>query len=109
MANPTAVAIPGRTATASAAFTFVASTTTQQSLTWKRGYILIAHNTGASGRTVTIVNNPKTSRSTNTITNDAIAAGAFRIYPRLPAQDNDVLLVTTNHIEVELAVVAPVL
>jgi hypothetical protein len=108
MANPTAVAIPSRVATASAAFVPVASTASQQSLTWARGYILIAINpAGGSTRTVTIVNNPANSRSTNTITAESIAAGAYRVYPRFPAQDNDVLLVTTSHADVLLAVIAP--
>lgn len=109
MANPTAVAIPSRVATASAAFLFVASTASQQSLTWKHGYILIAFNGGGSTRTVTIVNNPKNSRSSNTISAENIAAGAYRVYPRLPAQDNDVLLVTSSHADVTFAVIAPVL
>lgn len=109
MANPTAVAIPSRMATAGVPFVFVAATTTQQSLVWKRGYILIALNSGASSRTVTIVNNPKTSRSTNTITAETITAGQYRVYPRLPAQDNDVLLVTATHAEVLFAVIAPAL
>lgn len=109
MANPVAVAIPNRVATASAAFLFVAATTTEQSLAWGHGYILIAFNSGASSRTVTVVNNPANSRSSNTITAESIAAGAYRVYPRLPEQDNDVLLVTGNHAEVLFAVIAPVL
>jgi hypothetical protein len=109
MANPTAVAIPSRLATAGAAFTFVAATASQQSLTWKGGYILIAFNTGAGARTLTVVNNPKNSRSTNTITAESVAAGAYHVMPRFPAQDNDVLLVTGSHAEMTLAVIAPVL
>jgi hypothetical protein len=105
VANPVAVLIPSRTAVASSAFIPVASTAAQQSLVWKKGYILIAQNSGASSRTVTIVNNPKSSRSSNTITAEAILAGAFRVYPRFPAQDNDVLLVTTSHAEVLLSVI----
>jgi hypothetical protein len=108
VANPTAVTIPSRTATASSAFTFVAAETTEQSLTWGHGYILLAFNSGASTRTVTIVNNPRNSRSSNTITAESIAAGAYRVYPRLPAQDNNVLKVTGNHAEVLFAVIKPV-
>ncbi len=107
MANPTAVAIPSRTATASAAFTFVAATTTEQSIPWTRGCILIALNNGASPRTVTIKNNPASSRMSNEITADAIAAGVYRVYPRLPAQDNDVLLVTGSHADVIFAIIKP--
>lgn len=105
MANPTAVLIPSRTATASSAFVPVAATTTAQSIPWKKGYILIAQNSGASSRTVTIVNNPKSSRSSNTITAESIAAGAFRVYPRFPAQDSDVLIVTGSHAEVLFSVI----
>lgn len=106
MANPVKVVIPSRTATASSAFLFVASTASQQSIPWERGDILIAFNSGASSRTVTVVNNPANSRSSTTpISTESIAAGAYRVYPRLPAQDNDVLLVTSNHIEVLFAVI----
>lgn len=107
MANPVAVAIPSRTATASAAFLFVAATAAEQSIPWTRGCILIALNTGVGARTVTIVNNPKNSRATNTISAESIAAGAYRVYPRLPAQDNDVLLVTGSHAEVLFAIIKP--
>ncbi len=109
MANPTAVAIPSRVATAGAAFVGVASTASQQSLVWHRGYILIAYNSGVSTRTVTIVNNPANSRSTNTISAENILTLQYKVYPRLPEQDNDVLLVTTSHADVILFVIAPAL
>lgn len=107
MANPTAVAIPSRVATAGAAFVGVASTAAQQSLVWARGYILIAYNSGVSTRTVTIVNNPANSRSTNTITAENITTLQYKVYPRFPAQDGSVLLVTTSHADVILFVIAP--
>jgi hypothetical protein len=107
MANPVAVSIPARTGTASAAFLFVAATTTAQSLAWHAGYILIAFNSGAGSHTVTVVNNPRSSRSSNTITAESIAAGAYRVFPRFPPQDSDVLVVTGNHAEVLFAVIKP--
>jgi hypothetical protein len=108
MATPTQVPVPSRTATASVPFTFVAATTTEQSIPWRRGDILIAFNSGASTRTVTIVNNPANSRSTGPgVTAENIAAGAYRVYQRFPAQDNDVLKVTANHAEVLFAVIGP--
>jgi hypothetical protein len=108
VANPTAVTIPSRTATASAVVTFVAAETTEQSLTWGHGYILWAFNSGGSTRTVTVVNNPRNSRSSNTIAAESIAAGAYRMFPRFPAQDNNVLKVTGSHAEVLFAVIKPV-
>src|SRR3954469_23863063 len=107
MANPVPVTIPSRLATAGVAFIPVAATTTAQNIPWTQGSILIAYNSGAGSHTVTIVNNPHNSRNTNTITAESIAAGAYRVYPRLPRQDGDVLVVTGNHAEVLFAVIKP--
>lgn len=107
MANPVQVPIPSRTATAGAAFVGVASTATQQSIPWRRGDILIAYNSGVSTRTVTIVNNPANTRGTNTIGPENITTLQYKVYPRLPAQDNDVLLVTSSHADVIFFVIGP--
>ena len=107
MANPVQVPIPSRVATASAAVVGVAATTTQQSIPWRRGDILIAYNGGGSTYTVTIVNNPSNSLSSNTITAENITTLQYRVYPRFPAQDNDVLLVTASNASVLFFVIGP--
>jgi hypothetical protein len=109
MANPVQVVIPSRNATAGVAVVGVASTAAQQSIPWKRGDILIAYNAGVSTRTVTIVNNPANSRNAGPgVTTENITTLQYKVYPRFPAQDNDVLLVTTSHLDVVLFVIGPV-
>jgi len=100
MPAPTAVTIPSRNAEASVAITLAAAPTTATAFTWLPGDILIAFNSGASPYTVTITSNPKSRRSSTVITAEAIAAGAYRIYPRFPPQDDDTLLVHASNAEV---------
>lgn len=105
MANPTPKTIPSRRATAGTAFTWTAATGSQQSIPWMPGGILLAWNTdGSNAYTVTVVNNPKNSRDTNTITAESLAAGIFHVFPRFAAQDNDVLLVTGSNAAMKFAV-----
>lgn len=107
MANPVAVAIPSRVATASAAFLFVAATTTEQSITWPSSAILIAFNSDASDHHVTIHNKPSSGRNTSDITTEVIAAGAYRVYPRFPPQQGGVLKVTGDNAGILFAVIKP--
>lgn len=107
MANPVAVAIPSRVATASASYLFVAATGSLQSIPWPSGAILLAVNSGVSSHTVTIANAPKSGRDATTITAESIAAGANRVYPRFPPQKGDVLKVTADNAEILFAVLKP--
>lgn len=107
MANPVAVAIPSRVATASAAFAFVAATTTEQSIPWPSGGILIGFNSDASDHHVTVHNIPKSSRNTTDITSEVIAAGAYRVFPRFPPQQGGVLKVTGDDATITFAVIKP--
>lgn len=103
MAVPTAVTIPSRWAEASVAITFAAAPTTPTAIDWMPGDILVAFNSGAGAHSVTITSNPKSRRSATTITTEAIAAGAYRIYPRFPPQDDDTLTINADDAEVLFA------
>lgn len=98
MALPTAVTIPSRLATAGVAYTWTAAPTTPTAMDWMPGDIFEAWNTdGTTPYTVTIVSNPKNSRSAVTITAESLAAGIFHVFPRFPPQDDDTLLVNASN------------
>lgn len=105
MAQPTAVTIPSRFATASAAFAFAAPAgTTAVEFDWMPGDILLAYNSSSdTGYTVTITSKPKSRRDNTVITTEAIAFGTYRVYPRFPPQDDDTLEVTASNVAVKFA------
>src|SRR5687767_10119504 len=81
MADITATTPPGDRADAGDAITFTAATTSDQEAAFQSGDYLLAWNSGASGRTVTVYSAPAPdSGRTNDITAEAIAAGAIRVY-----------------------------
>src|SRR5690348_6275255 len=105
MANPTPVTIKSRKATTGATFGFTAATGSAQNIPWMNGGELIAHNTHETdAKTITVVNNPKNSRDSNTIGPVSLAAGQYWIAPRLGPQDNNVLVTTGESTDIELAV-----
>lgn len=104
MALPTAVTIPSRFATASVAITFTAAPTSPTAMDWMPGDILIAYNSSTdTPYTVSVTSNPKSRRTSVAITTEAIAFGAYRIYPRFPPQDDDTLLVSASNAAVLFA------
>lgn len=102
MALPTKTVIPSRYATAGIAFTWTAAPTSPTAMPWTPGDMLEAWNTdGSNAYTVTIVSNPKNSRSAVTITAESLAAGIFHQFPRFGAQDNDTLTVSASNAAVK--------
>lgn len=104
MAVPTKVTIPSRFGTAGLAFTWAAAPTTPTAIVWTPGDVLMAWNAHATDPfTVTIVSNPKASRSAVTITAESLAAGIFHVFPRFPAQDDDTLTISASDANIKFA------
>jgi len=103
MAQPTAVTIPSRYSTTVSAFTFTAGTVAPTLIDWMPGDILIAHNENVGAQTVTIISKPKNRREDTTITNHSIAAGAYKVFPRFPPQDDDQISVACQSTDIKLA------
>jgi len=103
MAQPTAVTIPSRYSVTPATFAFTAGTVAATLMDWMPGDILIALNTNVAAKTITIVSNPKNKRSVYNITAYSIAAGAYKVFPRFPPQDDDTLSVTCESVDILLA------
>lgn len=103
MAQPTAVTIPSRYSTTPATFTFTAGTVTETLVDWMPGDILIARNDNVAAKTITIVSKPKNRRANYTISAHSIAAGAYKVLPRFPPQDDDTLSVTCESTDIFLA------
>lgn len=104
MAQPTAVTIPSRYSIVPVAFTWTAGTTSATLMDWLPGDILLAKNThGSLAKTITIVSKPKNKRQDYTITSHSIAFGTYRIFPRFPPQDDEVLSVTCESADILLA------
>lgn len=71
---------------------------------WMPGDILIALNThNDTAKTITIVSKPKNRRANYTISAHSIAAGAYKVFPRFPPQDDDTLSVTCESTDIVLA------
>jgi hypothetical protein len=105
MANPTPKTIPSRYATAGIAFAGTAATGSVQSIPWMPGGILIALNASVdTARTVTVTSKPKASRSNVVITAESIAFGAYHVFPRFPAQDDDTLDITGSTSDIKFFV-----
>lgn len=113
MADLTKTTPPGGNADAGVAITFTAATTTDQEAAFSSGDYLIAWNSGASPRTVTVYSAPAPrSGRLNDITAEAIAAGAHRIYGPFDRagwrQANGKLKFKASHADVQFAVVTRV-
>jgi hypothetical protein len=70
---------------------------------WMPGDILIARNDNVAAQTITIVSKPKSRRANTTITAHSIAAGAYKVFPRFPPQDDETLSVTCESTDIKLA------
>lgn len=106
-----ATAAPGAYFTAGVAFTFTASDTSNQNSTPFTGReFIVARNSGASPHNVTITSVSDSRKRTGTITSEAIAAGAFRMYGPFTnaegwVQSDGSLYFEGDHAEVEFAVI----
>ncbi len=104
--NIAAVETLGGYAGAGVALTATAADTTNQNSTPHTGReIIIARNSGATGRTVTITSSPaQGTLRTGNITAESIAAGATRVYGPFPLngwiQADSQLYFEANHAEV---------
>ena len=82
----------------------------QNRVTWTGRALIIAHNTGASGRTVTITSVADRFGRTGTISAEAIAAGVRRVYgpftnPDGWRQSDGYLYLEANNAEVVFMVI----
>lgn len=104
MAQPTAVTIPSRLATAPVEFGFTAGTTSPTLITWMPGDILLVFNSHAdTAKTITIISNTKRSLDTLTISAFSIPAQDYYVCPRFGPQDADVLSVACESTDILLA------
>jgi hypothetical protein len=103
MAQPTAVTIPYRYSDTPVAFMWTAGTVTETLINWMPGDILLARNDNVAAQTITIVSKPKSRRENMTIAAHSIAAGAHKVFPRFPPQDDDTLSVTCQSVDIKLA------
>lgn len=104
MAEPTAITIPSRFATAGVAYTYAVAPTTATPFDWMPGDILLAYNSSTdTPYTVTVTSKPKSRRANVVITAQAIAFGVYQVYPRFPPQDDDTLDVHASNAAVKFA------
>ena len=113
MADPTTLTktnAPGNWASAGVAVTMAAADAVNGNRFVPSGKdLLIAHNTGAVERHVTVTSALDEMKRLGTITNEAIAAGAIHIYGPLPADgwvQGGYILCSADDAEVKLGVVA---
>jgi len=104
VAQPTAKTIPTRNAEDPIKFAFTAGTVSPTLIDWMPGDILLLTNTHATdAKTFTVISNPKSSRSTLTITAFSLAAGEFAVCPRFGDQDSDVVSVACQSVDIKIA------
>lgn len=103
MAQPTAVTIPSRFAVLPVAFTWTAGTVLPTLIDWMPGDILLVRNDNVAAQTITIISKPKSRRANTTITAHSIAAGAHKVLPRFPPQDEDTLSVACESVDIKIA------
>lgn len=103
MAIPTAVTIPSRFAEAGTAFTFAVAPMSPTAIDWMPGDILLAFNSDSAAQTVTLLSSPKNRRTRTQITDESIAAGEYRVFPRFPPQDEDTILIQASAATVKFA------
>lgn len=106
---PRTTIAPVQAASAAVALTATAADTVNQNRTPHTGReLIVARNSGAVGRTVTITSAPINGRLGN-IAADALAAGATKVYGPFPTkgwrQTDNFLYFEANHAEVLFSVV----
>ena len=102
---------PGNYPAAGVAVTFTAAdATNKDQFVFSGGELVIANNTGATSRTVTLTSVANSKGRVKHITADTLAAGAFKMYGPFKdktgwAQSGGLFYLEASHAEVKFAVV----
>lgn len=111
MADITATKPAGTSATDGVVVTTTAATTSDQEAAFVEGMYLLARNSGASSRTVTVYTAPSPDSGRTADIADSVAAGATALYGPFTArrwrQANGKLKFKATHAEVLFAAILP--